>query len=283
MFKKPYMTEVEDESSFLRCVHETCWNSVKDESIGLQPDWYICQNGIPPKGKRILCIGCADGKDIAFLAKANKVIGIDIIPEAIEMAKKYGINSQIFDVSQGINFAEKSFDVIICKEVLEHLLDPAFVVKEIHRTLKDDGYAVISVPNHFCIGQRVRILLGKGLIWKSLLHDHTKSCNEWDYMHIRFFTYQGFKKFLKYCGFNILSFQWDIGPFIISRPDLITSRAKHLINQGKFDTKKKILAKLLIPLLKTFDLLLPRRVRSNLVKICPGLLTNHFYVHCRKY
>lgn len=275
------MTETSESIFFCR-VHETCWSSVKDELIGLQPDWYICQNGILPKGKRILCIGCADGKDIAFLAEDNEVIGIDIIPDAIEIANKYGINSYIFDVNRGINFADKFFDVIICKDVLEHLLDPVFVVKEIHRALRDDGYAVICVPNHFCISQRIRILLGKGLIWKSLLHDHTKSCNEWDYMHIRFFTYQGFKKFLRHCGFNMVSFQWDIGPFIISRPDLIISRAEHLIDQGRFDTKKKILAKLLIPMVKIFDFLLPRRVRSNLVKICPGLLTNHFYVHCRK-
>jgi 2-polyprenyl-3-methyl-5-hydroxy-6-metoxy-1,4-benzoquinol methylase len=39
-------------------------------------------------------------------------------------------------------------------------LDPDSVLKEIHRVLKDDGYAIISTPNLASLHNRVFLLLG---------------------------------------------------------------------------------------------------------------------------
>jgi len=262
--------------------HEKYWNRVKEAGIKEQPDPYICEDGKLPQKKKILCIGCADAKDIAFLVKDNKVTGIDIVTEALETAKKRGIDVQLQDVSRGIKYEDRIFDIIICKDVLEHLVDPAFVGKEIVRTLKDDGYAVICVPNHFSLGQRLRIFSGQGLLWKSLLHDHTMTNNEWDYMHVRFFTYRGCREFLKYCGFTKISFKWDLGPFIISRPELILDRAAQLLKQKKLSAGQNVLARLLIPALRLFNFIFPQRIRGFVAGVRPSLLSNHFYVYCRK-
>lgn len=45
-------------------------------------------------------------------------------------------------------FPDETFDVVVCTEVLEHLIfDPAFAMNEMNRVLKRDGRALITVPN----------------------------------------------------------------------------------------------------------------------------------------
>ena len=55
-------------------------------------------------------------------------------------------------------FEDKTFDVVICKDILEHILEPLLVLHEVYRILKDSGYVIISVPNHFYLPFRARIL-----------------------------------------------------------------------------------------------------------------------------
>lgn len=43
-------------------------------------------------------------------------------------------------------FSKNSFDSIICTEVLEHIAEPNMAIKEMHRVLKEKGYAYITVP-----------------------------------------------------------------------------------------------------------------------------------------
>jgi SAM-dependent methyltransferase len=46
---------------------------------------------------------------------------------------------------------KESFDLIICTEVLEHVLDPFAAVLEIHRILKPGGLVFVSTPFNFLI------------------------------------------------------------------------------------------------------------------------------------
>jgi hypothetical protein len=45
-----------------------------------------------------------------------------------------------------IEYPAESFDVIYCSHVLEHVLDDKKAMREFHRTLKRDGWAVLNVP-----------------------------------------------------------------------------------------------------------------------------------------
>jgi len=45
-----------------------------------------------------------------------------------------------------ISFEDEYFDVIICNHVLEHIPDDISAIKEIHRVLKKDGFAILQVP-----------------------------------------------------------------------------------------------------------------------------------------
>ena len=43
------------------------------------------------------------------------------------------------------------FDIVVCTEILEHTLNPFKAVQEIHRVLKTNGVALVSIPFNFRI------------------------------------------------------------------------------------------------------------------------------------
>jgi predicted SAM-dependent methyltransferase len=45
-----------------------------------------------------------------------------------------------------ISFDDNSFDIVFCSHVLEHIEDDIKAMKEIHRILKPDGFAILQVP-----------------------------------------------------------------------------------------------------------------------------------------
>lgn len=108
---------------------------------------------------RALDAGCGFGIYSLLLAEAGyDVFGIDINEEEVRKAciwaRERGVQDcitfKIGDV-QNIKHGDSTFDLIVCSEVLEHLEDPAAGAREIWRTLKDNGTAIISMPNVACL------------------------------------------------------------------------------------------------------------------------------------
>jgi len=57
--------------------------------------------------------------------------------------------------------ADESFDLVVCTEVLEHLLWPQALLTELHRVLVHDGRLLLSVPNVTSLSYRIAWLLGR--------------------------------------------------------------------------------------------------------------------------
>jgi 2-polyprenyl-3-methyl-5-hydroxy-6-metoxy-1,4-benzoquinol methylase len=64
---------------------------------------------------------------------------------------------RIADLSQH----QSRFDVLLCLEVLEHVLDPLEGLSVAAATLRKGGRAIISVPNAFTAVNRARMLIGR--------------------------------------------------------------------------------------------------------------------------
>jgi len=58
-------------------------------------------------------------------------------------------------------FENNYFDFFFAGEIIEHLFDSRFFLKEIHRVLKINGYLILSTPNLARIDDRLKFLLGK--------------------------------------------------------------------------------------------------------------------------
>jgi methionine biosynthesis protein MetW len=113
------------------------------------------------QGGKILDIGCADG---GFLAKFDKQtwkkFGIDVSAKAISAAKHKGIQAKVCDITKGITFPANSFDVVVAAEVIEHIYDTDFFLKEIRRILKPNGIFAVSTPNIASLANRIKLIFG---------------------------------------------------------------------------------------------------------------------------
>src|SRR5437667_10028853 len=79
------------------------------------------------RGRRVLDIACGEGYGAAALARAGaaRVIGIDLSEEACEHARqKYGVDARSGDAHR-IPLPDRSVDVIVSFETIEHLNTPA--------------------------------------------------------------------------------------------------------------------------------------------------------------
>ena len=96
------------------------------------------------KNKKVLDVGCGIGPYIDLLkSKGAKIFAIDIIREIKSLKGK----AEIFlSLGECLPFKDKSFDFVICANVLHLSLNPKAMISELHRVLKDDGFALFESP-----------------------------------------------------------------------------------------------------------------------------------------
>lgn len=103
-------------------------------------------------GKRVLDAACGEGYGSALLAgTAQSVVGVDIDAPTIRHAQaRYGNAANVTFV-QGdctvLPFPERSFDVIVSFETLEHVAEQERLVAGFARLLADDGVLIVSSPD----------------------------------------------------------------------------------------------------------------------------------------
>ena len=103
-------------------------------------------------GKKIIDLGCGDGVLTYELSRRNaESYGVDISADAIGFAKQKHASlgsTASFYVESCIetHFNNSFFDAVVSSDVIEHLLEPIKLLKEIDRILKPGGVAIISTP-----------------------------------------------------------------------------------------------------------------------------------------
>jgi 2-polyprenyl-6-hydroxyphenyl methylase/3-demethylubiquinone-9 3-methyltransferase len=110
---------------------------------------------VPLKGKRVVDIGCGGGILADSMArKGAEVLGIDLATKALRVAQLHALEAQTEGVTYREISAEKlaveqpaSFDVVTCMEMLEHVPDPASVVRACATLVKPGGRVFFSTIN----------------------------------------------------------------------------------------------------------------------------------------
>lgn len=99
----------------------------------------------------LLDVGASSGIiDNVLAGKFGKVVGTDVDKSAIEFAKKqFKRKNLTFGIEDALNlgFKNKSFDVVVCTHVYEHVLDPQKLFGEIYRVLKPGGVCYLAAIN----------------------------------------------------------------------------------------------------------------------------------------
>jgi len=167
--------------------------------------------------KSVCDVGCGNGVftgDIKQKFECNKLVGIDSNQYALEQASRLDFDKiiKVGDFTKDpIPIKDGSIDLVICKDVLEHLLDPLFLTREISRILKTDGYFLVHVPNHFPIWGRLKFLFKNDIDTFSYFPESSR----YDFPHIRFFTLTSMEDLLSLSGFEMVK---NISFFFVQPP-----------------------------------------------------------------
>ena len=156
---------------------------------------------ILPNGSSALDVGSGDGKrDSLYVILKEKGYKIQALDADKNVLKSNDADSKdVFDLNKSLEFKENAFDLVVAREIIEHLDNRRNLVMEIYKVLKPGGYALITTPNKHCLLGWCEILRGKG--WKG-----------WNDDHKYLYTRKEVRKLFSDVGFSI---KGDIGVFPI--------------------------------------------------------------------
>ncbi len=119
----------------------------------LRLDWIntLC----PVAGRQVLDVGCGGGiLSDAMARKGAQVLGVDLATKALRVAQLHALEAQTPNVSYREVSAEAlaaeqpaSFDLVTCMEMLEHVPDPASIVRACHTLVRPGGWVFFSTLN----------------------------------------------------------------------------------------------------------------------------------------
>lgn len=151
------------------------------------------------EGKKVLDIGCATGYLAALLRERGcQVDGVEYDPVMAKKAAPHVDRLEIGDV-QAMDlptlFGERSYDVVVFGDVLEHLTDPLGVLRSALGLLKPGGFFAISLPNVAHGSVRLGLLKGRFRYTPTGLLDDT---------HLRFFTRESVLDLMTQAGLAVV-------------------------------------------------------------------------------
>ena len=143
-------------------------------------------------GSRVLDLGCAVGVLGRYLVTAKGCIvdGVESVPAAAAIARQTYhevVEADLEIADLRACFPDGAYDVIVCADVLEHLVDPGRVLDQLPALLVSQGQILVSIPNVGHLGILLELLAGDFRYGPEGLLDAT---------HLRFFTGRSFLRLL---------------------------------------------------------------------------------------
>ena len=113
---------------------------------------------------KVLDIGCGDGsftRMIADRSGSSHILGMEINQELARQAYEINhIDAVIADASKKLPFSDRTFDLVVANQLIEHLSDTDMFVKEVYRILRGGGICICSTMNLASFHNIVALALG---------------------------------------------------------------------------------------------------------------------------
>ena len=166
----------------------------------------------PPKGERrrlldrtphaasVLDVGCWAGSNGAYLQRTRRAVVDGVEPDDAMASRAAKIYREVHTcrIEQALSgpLAERSdaYDVVLLMDVLEHLVDPAGVLRGCAQLLANDGRLLLSLPNVAHWSVRKSLLAGRWQYTDSGILDRT---------HLRFFTFTSARRLGESAGLRV--------------------------------------------------------------------------------
>lgn len=97
------------------------------------------------RDKNILAIGCDPASTVHYINNAKMIIGIE--PLAYHWRNYYEKSTveHVAGIGEALPFRDKTFDVVVSLNVLDHVIWPELVIREASRVLRDGGTLLLRV------------------------------------------------------------------------------------------------------------------------------------------
>jgi methionine biosynthesis protein MetW len=182
-------------------------------------DLEIIASLVPP-GSRVLDLGCGNGELLAHLQRSRGCsgYGIELADAGVLASLQRGVNVIQLNLEEGLAlFDDRSFDVVLQLDTLQHLRNTEKMLRE---TARVGRIGIVSFPNFAHWPNRVSVALGRMPVTRRLPY-------EWyDTPNIRVGTHADFEVLARRNGLNILeSFGLQDGRVVRTLPNLRASMA----------------------------------------------------------
>ena len=173
-----------------------------------------------PAGARVLDLGCGNGALLAHLTQAKGCTGygVEIDDANVLACARRGVNVVQLNLEDGLAlFDDRSFDVVLQLQTLQHLRNTEKMLRE---TARVGRIGIVSFPNFAHWQNRFSVLRGRMPVTKTLPY-------QWyDTPNIRVSTLADFEVLARRNGLNILdSFGIHAGAAVRRWPNLMASVA----------------------------------------------------------
>lgn len=180
-----------------------------------------------PPGSRVLDLGCGSGELLAHLmqAKGCTGYGVEIDDANVLACAQRGVNVVQLNLEDGLAlFEDRSFDVVLQLQTLQHLRNTEKMLRE---TARVGRIGIVSFPNFAHWPNRLAVLRGRMPVTRALPY-------EWfDTPNIRVGTHADFDVLARRNGLAILdSFGLQNGQVVRRWPNLMASVAVFKFERG---------------------------------------------------
>jgi methionine biosynthesis protein MetW len=173
-----------------------------------------------PAGSRVLDLGCGSGELLAHLMRTRGCTGygIELADANVHAALAQGVHVIQLNLEEGLAlFDDRSFDVVLQLDTLQHLRNTEHMLRE---TARVGRIGIVSFPNFAHWPNRLRVLTGRMPVTKALPF-------QWyDTPNVRFGTFADFEVLARKCGLSVSdSFGLHEGQVVRRWPNLRASVA----------------------------------------------------------
>lgn len=137
----------------------------------------VLRRHLAPGGQAILDYGCGRGETLQIFGAAGyAVTGADVDPECVSRASRFGEAVRLDPDNPVQQFGRRSFDVVTCFHVLEHVENPRKTLSELAQISRQ--YVLIAVPNL----RYLNLLFTRKIDIAFVNEGHLQS---WDHWHLK--------------------------------------------------------------------------------------------------
>jgi SAM-dependent methyltransferase len=132
--------------------------------------------------RRVLDVGCGAGANAPWYRRHGTIelVGVEIDRASAELAARAYDKIVCGPIENAISELNGPFDLIVCADVLEHLMDPWHVVQELHSLAGPATTLAVSMPNIRYLRALAKIAFGRGFAYEP--------SGIFDSSHLRFFA-----------------------------------------------------------------------------------------------